>query len=716
MTRLLKKSDCAVVVLEPNSTIRQLMLEILRDFGFENVLALSSTKDLVHQMEVERVDWIITPHLANQEFHTLQILNLILSTFELRHIRVSLLVDEADDKELLAAAFAVGLLSYHPRDYIRESLISEIEDLISILTLQKGDELKVSAQYLRSFMGNNKFYKDRLVFERNLLELTPGEPRILVSLAETLFLNTKIEEASVTLEQAKLLDPKLAPHCKRIYSKYAPDDSNYTSDGKSINALGIKNCIVIDPDTDMLHFFSECLEKVGVKKIETFESGIDAWTYLSEAAEPALIICEWRVPDLPTPVLIQRIRQKGFVSVPILVGSSLLSESDAPLAKEIGVDALLKKPFPEHEFLEKIVWLLQENRKPSDQDSLERKVLRLLHLNKLEEASRLIALFKKDERFSEDGLGRLMAFFEYTRGDLDAAESIGLQSIALNKKQVALLNLLGKICLEQKRHADALIYFEAAAKLAPGHIDRLLDLANCQVEVGKQAEARQSLNEAHDLDPDNPHNVSEKAQLAIASGDSQMAASMLNEVDSVRNIVASMNNRAVAYSKSGRYEECVNLYKETLATLPIQEKLLRDLVSYNLALGHARFSYLDESLEAIKDCATWEENIKKKALSLKRKIEECKRTNTQLSLSASGIILPEEESKVGKPLVQVDLSKSIKSLAKEFSDFRPKKGDVCCYDIYLPTQISIDAFASISNDRIRFRERDTVVKTKGKAS
>ena len=89
--------------------------------------------------------------------------------------------------------------------------------------------------------------------------------------------------------------------------------------------MGIKTCVIIDPDSTVNEVLKSFLQEVGIAKVEYFDDGLKAWGWLRANPEPDIIIQEWRLPKLTGPLLLQRIRQHGFLTVQIVIISSLIT-------------------------------------------------------------------------------------------------------------------------------------------------------------------------------------------------------------------------------------------------------------------------------------------------------------------------------------------------------------------------------------------------------
>ncbi len=690
---LFDKDFTNILVVEAASTVRQMLSDLLKDMGYKHITAVSKLKDAVHFIEVEKVDWLITSSFSTDEVNIINLLELIVHEPVLRQIRVSLLLEPEKELHILSLAFELGLLSWHRKAYIKDDLIAEFEDLFSLHSIKKKNDVLTSAEYLRKYLTEEKAMRNLLVFEQNLIAYTPGSAHCLLSLAEAQYLNNRLDDCRATLNQVEVINSKLAPLVERARKKYNLETEVKGGSGSSQNCLGIKHAVVIDSDTDNLHHVQELLEKIGVKKIDFYEDGVTAFAQLTNQPEPGVILMEWRVPGVLGPVLIQNIRNHGFVSVPIIVISSLIQNEDIPIVKEMSVDNVLKKPFENDDFFKTLVWTIQQNNTPSEQRSFELKIIRLLERDKINEAERLLQQFINDDRIKLSNKLAIHARFLYSKGELKRVEQMSLAVLKKDPQNLLILNLLGKTYLKWGDYGKALICFEKAQKISPMNIKRLVDIADTNLSLGNETASQEALEKAKKIDSNNEIIQQSECRHALERGDTDTAAQIFRSVDNLMQIVRDMNNRAVALARGGRYEDSIGLYKKTLSTLPHDEKELVLIVGYNLALAYARYGDLEGSCNTLRSLNVKEDfPVGRKIYSLLKKTERALESGTSLQLRDEEKT-EEPQMEELDPIGNITESKGLGNIddyAKEinelFTTLSAERGDICCHLIYFDVE------------------------------
>jgi CheY-like chemotaxis protein len=684
------RSSRTVVVSEASS-VRQMLCDAVRNLGFLDVTALASGLDALRYFEVDDCDWLIMPLMPAAEVNALQILRTVSQTPRLQRVRTSLLYEASEDV-VLTAAFHYGLMSCHPRSYLRDDVITELKSLMQIGQANDGKTTLIAAEYLRRHLLKTKMFDVDLALEQSLLGLFPGSTGVLLKLGEAQLLNGKTKEGLMTLHQATLIDEGVKEHADKMAArlsnvKIGPGDR----DGASQNILGVKTCVLVDPDSAVLNGIRELLQSVGVPRIEVFDDGDSAWEWLRANEEPDLILQEWRIPGLSGPMLLQRVRQHGFCRTPINVVSSVIKPKEVHLLREMGVDEVIAKPFGRQEFFKSIVWTIQQNVSPTERGSLERKVGRLLRAGQTEEAERLKAVFMADTRITTAPKRLMEAEFAFHYGKFREARDLGIEALRLAGDTLQVLNLVGKCLIKLGDHAAALRFFEKANALSPLNIEHLCNLAICQFDNGNAKAAAGAVAKAKALDGKSELVGQTECGLAILSGETAKAKSLMGQLASVGKILAYMNNRAVALSRCGRYDDGIKLYQQTVESLPGEWGDTHDIVAYNLGLAYTRygdFPHACSQLEAVLKRPS--APLARKAQSLLSRIKNAEKQGAALTLYEAGPTDAEPERVDEQPADPKQEAASTGRPVTATLDI--KRGDLCLYGIF--NVASLDKTAS----------------------
>lgn len=684
----IKNRSANIVAIEPSGAVRQLLTDVLRNKEFKNVQAVANVKEAIHILEVESVDWILTPLLSDQDPNAIQLLKLIVENYDLKSTRVSFFVS-SEENGVLPLAFENGLLSFFSKPFNKDSIVSELNQLMSVFEENAWDDKRVAANYLKRHLLEGKDYVSQIALAKSFLDIFPGDYGYLSDLVRPLFMTGQKEQAKSTIMQLFLLDSSKEAELTALYEEFYPGDSlkNKIASGVAINALGIKDAVVVDSDSASKKAIIDALQGIGVENVQAFDDGQAAWDHMEANPESGLIIQEWRIPSLTGPLMVQRIREK-FPCVPIIVASSLLTEPDFPLVKEMGVASVSSKPIDRNKFLKTIIQTIQQERSPSDVEALERKIRQNLSAGKKEEAAKLREKYQASS-IPSSRKAKIEAEFAYAQGDYELARDLAIMAIRNQKDSILLLNLLGKVFMKLQDFQAALRCFEKAQTMSPMNIQRLCAIAEVNSELGNDAAAQEAIDRAKSVDAGASSIFEVQTKIALSDGDVQKANKMMSQLDTIMNIISYSNNKAIAYARGGKIDEGITLYKKTIESIPEAKKSLTCLVEYNLALAYARGDMLEEAQNLLdKIIAAGESKVFKKAESLHRRIETAIKKGSKLELLSSDAAMKLETndqavSSEGSSEEKSNLAKQPKKEhAGIVAQVQLSAGDLCCFQIF----------------------------------
>ncbi len=652
-SQLKQKEECSIVIVEATGSLRQMIGDTLKEVGFQKITGVSTPKDVLHILEVDHVDWIITSLAAAETVNALHVLKTITLHPQLRNTHTTLLWESSGDEDVIPYAFELGLLSLHQKSYLRDGFVSIFTQLLEIFQQYNWDGTLVAAEYLRQHLAKTGQHKERLHFEETMLTLYPGSAQILLNLADAeLAIDKKNGKGSTILDQLELIDEKMVSQCKRLrqqhgIDKYTDKDQTEIGPGTLKNIFDIRTAVIVDPDTDVLFHATDLLTRVGVENIQSFESGTQAYEWLSATKlEPDIIIMEWKIPGITGAILAQRIRSLGFHQVPLVVISSLIKSSDGPILREMGIDDCQEKPVDQASFYNVIIRVIQQSRCPTEEKSSLQKIKRLLRANKLQEAESFMSQLFQNSKTSEANRKEIEAEYYMAKNDLVKARDAGIASIKLGGNSLNMLNLIGKAMLKLRQFDGALKCFERANSISSLNVERLLDIAEACIETDALGDASQAVAQAKALDISNPSVTQMECKIHIVAGKSELAKNLMGDLESGKNIISYMNNRAVSLAKSGRFDDAIELYSRTLNSIPSTWNDQQAAVIYNTALAFARYGHLDKAASVLQEIVAIDSSnslISKRAMSLNTRIKQCLATKTNLVLSSS------DEGSVGLP-------------------------------------------------------------------
>lgn len=669
-----------VIVVDGSAPVRQLLSESVKSMGFKDVQGVASIQETLAILEVEKVTWILCPLAIDQEIHNaFGLLRLCNSQPTLREIRVTLLVED-HEMEFIPTAFEQGLLSFIEKPFNKESLLESIHKLQSTLENNAFNATLTSACYLRDVIAKEKNPEQLIEFEKTLLDLNPGNPELIANLLQPLADLNRFEEARNLINQLKLFQSsgpieEIVAKVEKLLPPATAENPPTVS-----NLLNIKSCVIVDPDSAVAATIQDLLKEVGAENITVFSDGEAAWEHIKSNEEPSVIIQEWQIPKVSGPVLLQRIVNHGFLSVPILTVTNLIKPQDIPLMKEMGVANVILKPLEKKNFLSTLATTIKQDRAPSETRFLERKIRLLLRKGDRENAQILSTKYISTSNVPLGNKKLIEAEMAFANSNYTAAKDLSIEALQLCGDSIIILNLLGKVFMKLNDFTSSLKCFEKAQNLSPMNISRLCEIAEASSESGDDAKFSENIEHAKQLDSGSPAIAEAEAKIAINHGNSSLAKKLMKNMESLDNVISYMNNKAVVLARSGRIDESTALYSKAFEAIPDERTEILGIVSYNTALAHIRGDDLSKSLDLLKKAIELgSAKMKAKADSLTKKVEFAIKRGDKLKLAET-----QSETKM-----KTELSRSAADKRDlVISSIDANRGEICCHLIYFAKERS----------------------------
>jgi CheY-like chemotaxis protein len=620
-----------VLLIEPSGNVRGMISDVIKSLGFTSVQAMDSIRSALGYMEVESVDWIVMPIQPDESVNAFQLLQIVNSHEKFKDTVATLLIDDKEANHL-PQAFHYGLCSWHLKTNLsKDGLVREFRDFLDIMKQHNGFKTLVAFEYLQLYLRSAG--KADLLIEscEDLVKAFPTNPYAILNLAGNQFALERRAEALHTLGHAKACD---IPG----WEKFAKEHLN---DGEEVSLkLPCKRILVVDPDESIHNHLKDTLLKYCEKaEIKFSIDGESACNWLEANPSVDLVLQEWRIPKITGHVFLQRIRKITGRMIPVIVISSLLKKEDVPILNEMSVSTGIEKPIEERAFIKATFNALQQHASPTAPKWIERKIQERLNLEDYRAVERLYKRLVEHPQCTEDLKFYVQALRFYTAKDYQSAKILAIKSIQLGGDQVKTFTLLGR-CLASLREFDGAVKcFSRAQSMSPKNIERLCELAEAQVEAGQEEAARESIDQAKEMDETNSLVVSTEVKVAIKTGATEKARELMYHMGSIEQLISDMNGSAVALVRTGKFEKGVELYNRTLDSIPTEDKVTKTRVLYNLALAFARQDDLPSAKLTIdKADVDIDLPVKEKVLSLRVKLEKALSNQSGVKLQTGNTV------------------------------------------------------------------------------
>ena len=708
MDSFFKEKEAKVVVVDPSGAARTLLTEFVRGLGFSDVTGVPGVKEAIGMLEVESVNWLITPLMEDQNENGMKVLKLFCDHSSLRDLRVTFLLEEGE-YEVLPDAFSKGLLSYHMKPFTKDSLTQDFTAFFERFESYDWNSALMAASYIRDIMMEHFRYEELLSFERKLLDLFPGHVDQMMNLVPPLALLEKEEEALSTLKQIKLIDPDQDEKITELMEKYLEGKSIADIEGDAINFLHIRKVVVVDSDESVCIEVKSCFSKMGVEDVIICHDGEEAIEAVKENEEIDIVIHEWRIPKLTGPLFLQRAQDALPSKALFILLSSLIEEQDLPFVREMGVANTINKPLSSDSFTKDVIWTVQQDQMPTEQSAMERKMRAHLDAKELPAAEEIKSRFVGDHSIRIGAKQIIESEFAFYKGDYEKARDFAVEAVKNAGDSIFILNLLGKTMMHLRQFEVALRCFEKAKTIAPLNIERLCQIAEAQSEMGDKEAAQETMEEAGELDPDSERIKEASAKLALNSSDTDEAKKLMANLKAIENVVAYMNNQAVALAKCDKFDEGLEQYTKTLEAIPPQRADIVAIVKYNIALAYIRAKDLKNAVEPLTTASVVQSVVMERAKALLKKLKWAIEHDKPLVLKKAQ---PAPAPETPKPEGDADEEKPGNVLSSAtnttvVSLMAAVAGEMAAFKIFTVEEHNPKALKLLAGD-VRFNPRDAI--------
>ncbi len=694
-----------VLIVEHNSTSRSVISDVVKGLGFSNIQSMDTAKAALGFLEVEAVDWVLLPLSAAEQVNALHLLEIFSRNPHLARVRMSLFLDDGEQL-CLPQFFELGLLSWHRRQFTKDSLKTDLSRLIERFTTFNGDQTLISADILREQLKETKSFKSILSLFESLHNFYPENKWVHIGLAEAQFLNGRKEAGRIALGQMQLLG---LDGWESIAKEHLAEGEQPVPD------LGIRTCVIVDSDDAVQKAITTVLNQSSVTNVHCFSEGESAMAWLQSNPPPDMLMQEWRIPKISGPLFLQRVRQAGLHNIPIVIVSSLVNKNDTNLLSEMGVANVITKPVDSKDFLHTCVSTLLQEKVPTLHRTLERKIHGYLLDGNPEEAQKLNFKVQSDPTASQGFKKYIEALIAYYNGRTEMARTLVVEALQHGAEQVKAVNLLGRCLAKLRDFAGASKCFKKAQMLSPKNIERLCELADCQTEMGDLAAAAETIDQAKTLDAKNENVTESESKLALHKGEIAKARELLMQLGSLAGLVSDMNNTAVSHIRCGEFNEGIVLYQRTIDALPENQVEVKLRVQYNFALAYARQEKLPDSLKVLDSMVKDADfPIQAKIFSLRSRLANAIETKTPLKLSAVSNAESTTDEATAKALSTdpAEVEKQEITRATEVL-IEAHPGQRCCHLIFHPVEPLDALFVGLRANAPNFKPRAAIERQDG---
>ncbi|WP_141733104.1 response regulator [Oligoflexus tunisiensis] len=639
----IKQGSAAVAVVAENEIKRRQIMDAFGLLQTRNVRWFRSFFDMTVALDKREIQWVYACFKDEEGETLLTYLQNLQDGGYTDGVCFSVMIRDADLTHL-PDLFHCGLMSWHENTDNPEDIAQ------GLFRLHKKIEPNVNAcmiafSYLKTYYKAQSRWADVLHLVDQLLRLYPYDDMLRLNQVEAYAKLGETEKARNLLLTIEYYDPAMADQVMQLRSILLKEDES------SMRSLAYQyhmtSVLLVDPVSETSLVLQQRLRDLGFQIVEHCSDGIRAAEIIKKRSFDFYVI-EWQTPGLSGPFLLQRIREKGQHEAPILVLTEILDRTDSQLVREMGVAQVLRRPLKMQQFLMAAAWALSQSRMPTESSSFERKIVAHLQRGETERARQILRGFQAistRDPIKEKYLKACILYHEQRYFEAKVLLIEATHEAAGDNVHVAAM--LAKCLIKLGDFQAALLLLQRCTQLSPKHIERLCNLAEVALQTKNIHTAEDTLQKAATMDDDSPLVKKAKAKVAVAGGQTQRALDLMKSMNNAHEVIAYLNNMAVAFVKTGDIAEGMRLYKNCSKIIPEDRPDLRAIVDYNLGLACVKNE--DPNLGSVHIKAAMDRGpspVYARAESLHKRILDARRLNISVKLNLGSADTRQEPSEI----------------------------------------------------------------------
>lgn len=358
----------------------------------------------------------------------------------------------------------------------------------------------------------------------------------------------------------------------------------------TMNLTKDAHILICDDDEHVLFQIKQYLNELGYHNITSTSCYEEAYLSLNHSSIFQLAIIDLRMPENGGTNLMQFIKASddhNIQNIQVMAISGSINRSEKNFLADLDISRVINKPISKKELVSVLAATFpEENAHPSEVESYEQLVkivslsIRLGRDLDISEHHIQKNILKDPESLR---LSILLAEVMFAKKNVEAAESIVLKVISINKHFLPAMNLFAKILVFKGSFNMALDYLESAQLLSPLNTQRLLAIGELHLGHNRYNAAEEKFKKALAI---NPNLESAKIGLArsyLERGHSE-GENIIKEITDPNIIAGELNLKGVLLAKGGLFKEAITIYYKALSCALSDKHEM--LITYNIALAY----------------------------------------------------------------------------------------------------------------------------------
>ncbi|MDQ7032347.1 MAG: tetratricopeptide repeat protein [Desulfonauticus sp.] len=366
-----------------------------------------------------------------------------------------------------------------------------------------------------------------------------------------------------------------------------------------------KYILVVDDIQPARETIINILKVIGFKNILEAANGEEAIEMLKKyKIDVQLVISDWKMPKLTGLDLLRWLRkQEDLKDILFIFTTSKGEAEDIALAVEEGIDGYLIKPVTIESLIKKIEQLKKGSNTSCVLKEYENRVAELIKDNRLEDAVKMLEKVMLEHPKFKPRLAFEIAKIYKQLNQLDKAKEYLKEALKENSLMLKAWTMLTDIYLIEKDYNAAEISLKNILEINPSSIKNNFLLGKVYLLKNEFAKAKDYFTISLNLDP---NNIDLKQDIWNTYLDLGLREQVIKDFGPMLYdmlTVDTLNNLAVSFSKEGKIEDAIKVYKQALKKDPDNEKIIYNVAIAYMKQGNNNFAlkYLKKALECNPD-------------------------------------------------------------------------------------------------------------------
>lgn len=350
-------------------------------------------------------------------------------------------------------------------------------------------------------------------------------------------------------------------------------------------AAAIDTALIIDENDGQILFWEMLLSEINLKVVKA-RAGAEALEKIEKENIPFAVVA-WELSSMPGTLLVQKAREsRKKRRMPFVIYTSRMSESDAELLRELGLESIVTLPLEKAKIKSLVTEILDRENNIS---SLELKLRRMEDFLTDHKPTEVLKLIGPDVSKKGPHRPRYKVIVGETFlqiGNIAKAMKAVDEALESDPHYLPAHYLKGRLLSLSGRHDEAIALLKQTSGKRPQNIESLVNLGSVYVAADRIDEAKAIVASVETMDAENESIKDTKGKIALSEGNLSLAAQLLSQTQNGDDIARFYNSLGISLVKKNEFEKGIETYQSAITLLSNKARI--HLLLFNLAMAYRK--------------------------------------------------------------------------------------------------------------------------------